>query len=145
VAGHGVWSHSWRVVSPSGALRVDLPAPTRERRRLARAVRAVSPGTSVVLCAQGIDSRRRCRSFAREAGVVPEREYVALPSVRFPALLVENDAGPIRYAVACLVTSPPGTSPAAGMGVALLRWVGVRAPRLVGAAAPGRMVVGRRS
>lgn len=143
--GNERWRNNWRVVSPDGAVRIDLERSAARCRAAARTMRALPAGTPVVLAATAPGAFRRCRTFASNAGIEPEREYLAFPSASAPAYLVEDAPAPVRVFVETVLVIPPGTvfSTPIGIGLSVLRAV---APwRLTRMIAPGRIVVGRRT
>jgi hypothetical protein len=137
------WRGNVQVVSPSGAVQMDLVRSRHGRDALARRIEALQPGVPVVLCAKGPGAIRRCRKFAAETGVRLEREYLAFPSAGAPAYLVEDAPSPVRVFVRAVLVMPPGmrfSLPIQG-GLALAR---IACPwRLLRAVAPGRIAVGR--
>jgi hypothetical protein len=145
VTGAKRWRSNWRSVSPDGALRVDLGRSSARRRDLERTIRELPRGTAVVLTASAPGAIGRCRSFAFRAGIELDREYLALPSARAPAYLVEDSPAPVRVFVRTVLAVPPGSA----MSVPIEVCVGilrVLSPwRLIRVVAPGRVVVGRRS
>jgi hypothetical protein len=139
------WRDNWRVVSPAAAVLIDLP---RSRAGLASArvmVASLAAGTPVVLLSPAPGARRRCRSFASDAGIRLSREYLAFPSAAMPAYLVEDDVAPVRAFTRSVLVAPPRApfSPALEAGFMILRTLGRR--RVMSAVAPGRVVVGWRS
>ena len=141
----GRWRDNWRVVSPSSAVLVKLGRSRAASARARAQVAGLAAGTPVVLLSSAPAAGRRCRSFASEAGVRLEREYLAFPSAAMPGYLVEDDAAPVRAFTRSLLIAPPRVPLAVAVeaGVAILRAVGP--PRLVSALAPGRVAVGWRS
>jgi hypothetical protein len=145
IVGQDRWRSNWRVVSPSGAVPVDLARSAAERRALRHGVRALPAGTPVVLFGSGPGAGRRCRAFAARAGLQLERGYLAFPSAREPGYLIEDAPASVRAFVRTLLVAPPRNSMSTPMQLALsvLRnsslW---RATRWL---APGRVVVGRRA
>jgi hypothetical protein len=139
------WRENWRVVSPPGAVVVELGrsdaavAAARER------VAPLATGTPVVLVSSAPGARRRCRSFASRAGVRLERHYLAFPSAATPAYLVADETAPVRFFLTSVLIAPPRTrlSGLFELGLMILRAVAPRRP--VSALAPGRVVVGWRS
>ena len=102
-------------------------------------------GTPVVLVAVAPFANRRTRRFAVAAGVDVTRNYLAFPSARAPAYLVDDAPQPIRAFVEYALAAPPSVSLPApvAQGVGLLRSVApVRLIRLVSG---GRVAVGRRT
>lgn len=143
--GNERWRNNWRVISPDGAVRVDLERSAAKYRGAERTIRDLPAGTPVVLAAAAPGAFRRCRTFASNAGIEPEREYLAFPSASAPAYLVEDAPAPVRVFVETVLVIPPGTvfSTPLGIVLSLLRTV---APwRLIRMSAPGRIVVGRRT
>lgn len=139
------WKQNWRVVCPADAVRVDLPRSAAKRRASMRAVGELPAGTAVVLVASAPGAKRRCTSFAMDARIEVEREYLTLPSAKAPAYLIEDAPAPVRLFVNSILVAP--TRSALSMpidaGLRLLRML--NASRLVGVLAPGRLVVGRRT
>ena len=137
------WRENWRTVAPPGAVHIDLG---RARARSWRSLEHdVVPGTHVVVSASAPRAARRCRRFAAAAGIELEREFLAYPSSRAPAYLVEDARVAVaQFAERCLVAPPRVPfAPVVDRGVALVRLL--RAGWLVRLLAPGRVVVGRRS
>jgi hypothetical protein len=138
------WRNNWLVVSPPGAVRVDLHRSAAKRRDVKRTVDALPAGTSIVLSAAAPAAIRRCRRFASETGIDVEREYLAFPTASAPAYLVEDAPATVRVFAKTILVAPPRTlSPllieaAVSVLRALSPW------RLIRAVAPGRVVVGRR-
>jgi len=139
------WRSNWRSVSPEGALRVDLGGPAARRRDLERAIRELRGGTAVVLTASAPGAIGRCRAFASRAGIELKREYLALPSARAPAYLVEDSPAPVRVFVRTVLAVPPGSTLATPMGACLSVLRALSPWRLIRIVAPGRVVVGRRT
>src|SRR5205807_5409388 len=79
------WAERWRVVAPAGAVRIEVGPRGRIADR-----GATAPRTPLALCASGPFARRRVRRAADRAGITLEREYLALPSARSPAFLVDD-------------------------------------------------------
>lgn len=129
------WRDNWRAVGAPGAVRVEL-GRRAPRGHLEVALR----GTEVVVSASAPGALRRCRTFARRAGIQVEREYLALPSAAAPCYLVEDASAPVRFFLE-RVLAPPARPAIAMPVVAALRllppW------RLVRRLAPGRVIVGR--
>jgi hypothetical protein len=145
VAGHARWRTNTLAVSPAGSEHATLLRRRGARRAQARALRRLAPGTPVVLSARGPCAGGRCRSAAGHAGIVVERQYLAFPSAEAAAYLVEDAAAPVRLFVRNLLVAPPGSAVGAPLEAAfalvraLLPW------QLIRVAAPGRVVVGRRT
>ena len=138
------WRSNWRAVGPDGAIRVQLPRSRTARRASELGLRSLPAGTSVVLLAAAPGAVRRCTAVAVQAGIVPEREYLAFPSAEAPAYLVEDEPASVRVFVHTVLAVPPRTTLALPIHLAfrILRSVGTwRLTRLL---APGRIVVGRR-
>jgi hypothetical protein len=139
------WRTNWLAVSPSGAVRVDLQRSAAKRRELKRMIRDLPAGTPIVLCASAPAAIGRCRTFASEAGIELEREYLAFPSTGAPAYLVEDAPAPVRVFVKTILMAPSWTALSAAMdaGLSVLRALNLW--RLIRTIAPGRVVVGRRT
>src|SRR5215211_1784998 len=146
VTGVERWKENWSVLGPPDAIRVDLPRSRAARRAMVGRVRALPVGAAVVLCDGVLASRWRCRRFAARASVRLERQYVALPSARSPAFLVEDAPRPLNYFCSAVLSVPPGVALLAapvGLLVQVAAWL-ARAG-VAGAIAPGRVAVGRRT
>ena len=134
----------WQHLTAPGSVRFDIPASTVERRRLRQRVRNLPPGAHVVLwCTALGSSRRRCRRFAREAGIQILREYVAIPSADSPTCYVEDSRAALSYFFTELLTLPKGgaTLSAPLQAVKLVARTFFPAT-LVGSVAPVRLVLG---
>lgn len=139
------WRSNWRVVSPAGGVRLELPRSRRRRRELERDVRELPAGTPIVLCASAPGAHGRCRRFAARTGIEPERRYLAFPSAAAPGYLVEEGPAPVAFFLRSVLVAPPGTllSAPIGAGLGVLRVLGPW--RMTRGLAPGRVVVGRRT
>jgi hypothetical protein len=136
----------WRVLDPPGAVVVAVPGRRRSRERVAAQLRALPPGTPVVLEDGRPGGRRRCRRLAVGGGVVVDRSYLALPSLQRALYRVEDTPTALRYFACTLLTTPPGlglATVAADVAVRLVR--AVAATPLPGVLAPGRLTLGHRA
>ena len=139
------WRNNWLVVSRAGGVRVDLHRSAGKRRALKRSVHDLPAGTPVVLFASAPGAIRRCKTFASQAKIEVEREYLAFPSARAPGYLVEDAPAPVCTFVMRFLVAPPRTafSTPILVGLSLLRtFTRWRSIRMI---APGRVVVGRRT
>jgi hypothetical protein len=138
------WRANWLVVSPPGAVRVDLRRWRANHQDAMRAVGDLPAGTPVVLSAVAPGAIGRCRSFAAETGIEVEGEYLADPTASAAAFLVEDAPATVRVFVKTLRDAPPRGffTPLIEAAVVLLRTLSPW--RLIRAVAPGRVVVGRR-
>ncbi|MEV6269066.1 hypothetical protein AB0L64_17980 [Kribbella sp. NPDC051936] len=126
----------WLQLCPPGTVEHDL------RRGPVRADQVSTDGP-VVLIDQRPHSRRRLRRTARELGVVVEREFVVLPTLDRPMVVVDDVEEAIRHFWTAVATVPPGL--AFAVPASALLGLARRAPwRWTGALAPARVVVGRR-
>jgi hypothetical protein len=64
------------------------------------------------------------------AGLLPDGEYIAVPSRRRPLIVASRDPAVLRYLAASVLSVPPGTGPVLG----LLLTIGLRAFRHRGCA-----------
>lgn len=142
--GHERWKDNWRVVSPAGAVRVDVHRSAAKRSASRRMVSELPTGSPVVLVASAPRAIDRCRTFAAEVGIELQREYLAFPSAQAPGYLVEDAPAPLRLFVETILVAPARTSLAVliDSSVSLLRSLGPL--WLIRALAPGRVAVGRR-
>ena len=89
-------------------------------------------------------SRRRLRRLARGLGVVVEREFVVLPSLGRPMVVIDDVEEAVRHFWTAVATVPPGLAFTALPASALLGLARIAPWRWTGAVAPGRVVIGRR-
>jgi hypothetical protein len=137
------WQDNWLVLAPPGAVRVDLDRRGASGNAIPL-VASLATGGRVVIAASGPRAARRCREFAAAAELEVERSYLAFPSARAPAYIVEDDPAPLRLFLQTILAAPPGrrfSKPLAAV-VALVR--ALSPSRAVRALAPGRIVLGRR-
>jgi Phosphotransferase enzyme family len=137
---------SRRVITPAGAVVLELPRPARSLSTLAESIRGLPEGTWVTLLA-GPDpwARARCLRVAAASGMRIEREFLAFPSFRAPGYLVPDAPGTLAYFCHSVVTVPPGTSRLAWPADRLVHLLRARSrARAITRLAPGRIVVGRR-
>jgi hypothetical protein len=139
------WRDNWLIVSRSGAVRVDVRRSPAKRRALKRTVRALAAGTPVVLCGSAPGAIGRCKSFASEAGIDVEREFLAFPSARSPAYLVEDAPAPVGVFVKTVLVTPPRTPLATPIELCLGVVRTLNPWRLIRTVAPGCVVVGTRA
>jgi hypothetical protein len=138
------WSSNWLVVSPPGAVRVEVRRSAAARRHALRSVLALPAGTPVVLHTPAPGAIRRCRAFAARAGIVAEREFLAFPSAAAPGCLVEDARPAIVIFARSILIAPPGAALAGAIEAVLGVLRAVRPWRAIRALAPGRVVIGRR-
>jgi len=145
VIGEERWRDNWHVVSPPGAVRVDLGRSGAKRRATRQRVRDLATGTPVVLFAAAPGASGRCRRFASGAGVELEREYLVFPSLASPAYLVEDAPAPVGVFVQDVLVTPPRVAFALPIEAGLRVLRAFNPWRLLRLIAPGRVVVGRRA
>ncbi|TDW78076.1 hypothetical protein [Kribbella pratensis] len=127
----------WLQLCPPGTVEIDIRSGPVDEHQL-------SAGHPVVLMDQRPLSRQRLRQVARRLGVVLEREFVVLPTLGRPMVVVDDAEQAIRYFWTAVATVPPGLAFTAVPASALLG-VARRTPwRWTGAFAPARVVIGRR-
>jgi hypothetical protein len=127
----------WLQLCPPGTVEHDLrhgPVP---------ALSELSADGPVVLLDQRPHSRRRLRRTARELGVVLEREFVVLPTLDRPMVVIDDVEEAIKHFWTAVATVPPGLAFAVPAS-ALLALARLAPWRWTGALAPARVVVGRR-
>ncbi len=142
--GDSRWHENWRLVAPDASLCIDVGRSRWDGGRAARLAHSLPAGARVVLRAAGPGAHRRCTRLARDSGLETERTYLAFPTARAPAYLVERTAPPLAFFTGSILTTPPGLrfGSVVDLLLDLLRRFG--AWRIVGALAPGCVVVGRR-
>ena len=138
------WRTNWTVIAPRDAAPVVLARSASARRAERDRVRSLPPGSAVVLFAAAPGAIRRCRSFAAEAGITVESEYLALPSATTPAYLVEDAPASVRVFVRTVLVAPPDSALATVIDAGLVLVRALNPWRLIRTVAPGRVVVGRR-
>jgi hypothetical protein len=132
----------WRLLAPGEAVVVDFPSgPLRVRRTTAR-LRALPPGTPVVLLDHQPGGRWRAHRMAAAGVIIVEHQYVALPSLRTAIVVAEDNTDSLRWACRSLVATPPGITWAHALVDAAVRILR-RRPGMAGWLAAGRIVVGR--
>jgi hypothetical protein len=127
----------WLTLCPAGTVEID-----------AREVRGATAGqlpadTPVVLVDDRPFSRRRLRRLADQLSVVIEREFIVLPTVGRPIILVDDTEGAVRHFWTAIATVPPGLAFTALPATAMLGLARLLPWRWTGAAAPGRAIIGR--
>jgi hypothetical protein len=144
--GQGSYAHElWQLVTAPGSIRFTVPASTLAWRRLRHQVRNLAPGAPVVLtCAALGSARRRCRRFAREAGIEILREFVAIPSLDSPTCYIEDAHAALSYFFVDLLALPKGSSAISAPLLVMKRLARTFFPAaLVGSVAPIRIIIGR--
>lgn len=99
---------AWTALLSPSARAVDVPTQARYRRSLRSQLEQLPAGVTVALHDRRPLSRGRCRRLARRSGLVVQREFVALPSLRRTVYVVEDDRASMRFAWSHLITPPPG-------------------------------------
>lgn len=141
--GEGRWADNWCIVSPPGARRVDLPRSLSSRRRVSREISMLPRGTPVVLFASAPGAIRRCASFASAAGIDVDREFLAFPSARAPAYLVEDCPSTIQQFAQTALAPPPRARFILLAAAAFNVLRRLNTSWLMRRLAPGRVVTGR--
>lgn len=127
----------WLQLCPPGTVELDIRSGPVEAPHL-------SAGLPVVLMDQRPFSRRRLRRVARDLGIMLEREFVVLPTIDRPMVIIDDVQAAIRHFWTTMATVPPGLVLTALPASALLS-LARRAPwRWTGAIVPGRVAIGRR-
>jgi hypothetical protein len=127
----------WLQLCPPGTVEHDIGSRRIEPSQL-------PADLPVVLMDQRPFSRRRLRRVARDLGVVVEREFVVLPTIERPMVVIDDVEAAVRHFWTAVATVPPGLAFTALPASALLG-LARRAPwRWTGAITPGRVVIGRR-
>ncbi|MFG1912004.1 hypothetical protein [Kribbella sp. NPDC048928] len=127
----------WLQLCPPGTVELDIRSGPIDQHQLIA-------GRPVALMDQRPLSRRRLRQAARRLGVVVEREFVVLPTIARPMVVIDDVEEAIRHFWTAVATVPPGLAFSALPASALLG-VARRSPwRWTGALAPARVVIGRR-
>lgn len=135
----------WRLILPDAqTMMVTRPGPAAAR-TARRRLSALPAGTTVVLLDDLPGSRRRTRRLAARSAITVQHEYAVLPRLSTPVVVVEDRPAAVRWASNCLLAVPPGTVRFAPVVDACLRVLRRWAPPgVLGAVAPGRVLVGRR-
>lgn len=137
-AGTRLTTSPWMTLCPLGTLEIDartIDAATADR---------LKPNLPVVLIDQRPLSRRRLRRLARALSIEVEREFIVLPTLRHPLILIDDTEAAVRHFWSAIATVPPGLAFTA-LPVSALLALARRLPwSWTGAAAPGRALVGRR-
>jgi hypothetical protein len=123
---------------------VNVGSGPRAVRRAIAELRALPGGTPVILLDHRPGGRFRARRIAAGGAMVIDRQYVALPSLRRPIVVADDNKQSLRWACRSLVAAPPGITRAHALldtAIRLLR----RHPGIVSWVSAGRVVVGRRA
>jgi hypothetical protein len=132
-------------VAPRNAFEVHLAPFKRSRRDLVDAIAGLAPGSPVVVSTSAPWAAARCRRFARRAGIDIHREYVALPTARTPAYIIEDAPASAATFVQCVLIVPPRAVVSGPIDAALALIRRLQDPsRVLRMLAPGRIVVGAR-
>ncbi|MEU4396538.1 hypothetical protein [Kribbella sp. NPDC023855] len=128
----------WMTLCPLGTLEIDTRVVGEDL------TGQLKPDLQVVLIDQRPFSRRRLRRLARELSIEIEREFIVLPTLERPIVLIDDTGPAVRHFWSTIATVPPGLAVSALPASALLS-VARRLPwSWTGGVAPGRAVVGRR-
>ncbi len=139
------WRGNSHVVAPRSAFEVHLSPFRRNRRDLVQAIAGLAPGAPVVVSTSAPWAAARCRRFARRAGIDIHREYLALPTARTPAYIVEDAPASAATFVHDVLVVPPRAVVSAPIDAALTLIRRLDDPsRALRMLAPGRIVVGAR-
>jgi hypothetical protein len=132
----GLAEAPWRVFGEQDVLEIRDPRRGDLRR--------LPAGTAVRLVVDRPGARRRVRRVMRRAGLVVERELIAVPSTGRPVALIDDHPDAVRTFWWSVVTPPPGLC-RGWLAATLLIGLGRRLPwTWTGAVAPGRVVLGRK-
>jgi hypothetical protein len=126
----------WLLLCPPGTIEIDLRSAEHET----NLPDVIGP---VVLKDQRPFSRRRLRLAAARLGLVVEREFVVLPTLVRPMVVIDDTEPAVRHFWSSIATVPPGLVLTAVPASALLGVARHLPWRWTGAAAPGRVVIGR--
>jgi hypothetical protein len=110
----------------------------------ADSVRAVAPGTPLVLVTDRRWGRQRLQRTARHAGLVIEREVLLLPSSSHTIVSVDEDADAVRHFWRSVAMVPPGVTWPSPAVTAALRLASVVPWRWTGLVAGGHLLIGTR-
>ncbi|GAA0946940.1 hypothetical protein GCM10009554_43310 [Kribbella koreensis] len=128
----------WMTLCPLGTLEIDARAIDDDLSD------QLKPDLPVVLIDQRPFSRRRLRRLARELAIAVEREFIVLPTLGRPIVLIDDTEAAVRHFWTTIATVPPGLALSAVPASALLSLARRLPWSWTGAAAPGRALVGRR-
>lgn len=138
-AGTRLTTSPWMTLCPFGTVEIDarsIDAGTADQ---------LKPNLPVVLIDQRPLSRRRLRRLAGMLSIEIEREFIVLPTLRDPLILIDDTEAAVRHFWSAIATVPPGLAFTALPASALLTLARHLPWSWTGAAAPGRALVGRRS
>jgi hypothetical protein len=139
------WRGNRHVVAPRNAFEVHLAPFRRDRRDLVEAIAGLAPGSPVVVSISAPWAAARCRRFASKVGIDIHREYVALPTARTPAYLVEDAPASAAAFVQYVLVVPPRAVLSGPIDAALTLIRRLHDPsRALRMLAPSRIVVGAR-
>lgn len=136
-AGRDLVNSPWLALGPPGTLELRRPRTWT--------VRCLEAGTRVCLVEDRLFARLRLARVVRLAGLVVEREVVAVPTARRPLVLVDDHETAVRQFWNSIATVPPGLAITALPAAGCLRMARLLPWRWTGALTPGRIVIGRMS
>ena len=132
----------WLAICPLGTLELD--ARTLDLRKADAEIDQLTPELPVVLIDQRPFSRRKLRRLARRLGVEVEREFIVLPTLGNPIVLIDDTQAAVRQFWTTIATVPPGLAITAVPASALLDLARRLPWSWTGAATPSRVLLGRR-
>jgi hypothetical protein len=132
----------WLAICPPGTLELD--ARKIDLRRAQAEIEQLTPELPVVLIDQRPFSRRKLRRLALRLGVEVEREFIVLPTLGHPIVVIDDTGAAVRHFWTGIATVPPGLALTALPASALLDLARRLPWSWTGAATPSRVLVGRR-
>jgi len=105
------------LLAPADAVCLEVPRGRVERRAAAARLRALEPGSHIVLRGR----RGAVQRVVRAARLDVVRDLIALPSARSPAFLIEDAAAPMSLLCGDILGVPPGVTALVAPTDALLR------------------------
>lgn len=126
----------WLTLCPAGTIEIDA--------RAGRRTGELAPGTPVALRDDRPLSRRRLRRLARRLSIAVEREVIVLPTTGRPIVMIDDTEHAVRHFWTAMATVPPGLTATAMPATMVLRLARSLPWRWTGAAAPGRVLIGRK-
>ena len=131
------------VLVPDDCVRIRLTGGRSGTAIASRRFSEAPPGTVVAAADGRLGSRRRIRRMFRKAGIELVDEYVVLPSLDSPVMVVQDSSTTMLWSWRNYLTVPPGAARSAGPAYLAISLARRLPPGVLGALLPHRLTVGR--
>jgi hypothetical protein len=131
------------VLVPDDCIRIRLTGGRSSTAIANRRISEASPGTVVAAADGRLGSRRRIRRMFQNAGVELVDEYVVLPSLDSPVIVVQDSSTTMLWSWRNYLTVPPGAAWSAGPAYLAISLARRLPPGVLSAVLPQRLALGR--